>query len=167
LRREKANQFCGGWQYKDKMEATDVEGAYALWVRKDVSKEALPLKAYHVFVQQILEPLHKAFGFHKDNVRVLYDPCLQHLTAFNQGGLVYLNIGVFQQQHYVKGAISNLESALLSWYHTLAHEFAHNLVPSHNANFELVYSRLCQKYMTTLYTHPALKQAVGKSEVKL
>jgi hypothetical protein len=86
-----------------------------------VSKEDLPLRAYRAFVDQILAPLHKVFAFHQDNVRVLYDLYLQHLTVFNHAGHVYLNIG---QQHYENGGINDLESALLSWYHTLAHEFA-------------------------------------------
>jgi len=167
LRKEQRNQFCGGRNYKEKKEPAGVVEGYALWVRDGVSEATLPKDVRSAFVNQILKPLHKAFDFPEANVRVLHDPDLEHLTAFNEKGCVYLNIRIFQRRHYVDGAIGNLGSALLFWYHTLAHEFAHNLVPSHNANFELVYSRLCQKYSTGIYTHPALKQAVKDSKVKV
>lgn len=41
-------------------------------------------------------------------------------------------------------------SAFISWYFTLAHEIAHNLVEPHNSEHEFYFSAICEKYLMSL-----------------
>lgn len=39
------------------------------------------------------------------------------------------------------------QKALVSWYHTLAHELAHNLVHPHNSEHEFYFSAISEQHM--------------------
>ncbi|KAF8593287.1 hypothetical protein BDV93DRAFT_612291 [Ceratobasidium sp. AG-I] len=43
--------------------------------------------------------------------------------------------------------VGNLHKALISWYFSLAHEIAHNLVQPHNAEYEYYFSSLAEVHM--------------------
>jgi hypothetical protein len=43
-----------------------------------------------------------------------------------------------------------LAEASVSWYFTLAHEIAHNLVGPHNAEHEFWFSSVCERFMPVL-----------------
>ena len=41
----------------------------------------------------------------------------------------------------------NMTNAYTSWYFTLAHEIAHNLVTAHNSEHEFYFSSICEQYL--------------------
>jgi len=138
------------------------DGDYGVSVGKEVSDDDLLEKALCIecFVNKVVMPLQKIFDFPKESVRVLYDPGCSDLLAFNWAGVIYLNLHHFEKAHFPE-VERNTAKALLAWYFALAHEFTHNLVPTHNADFEYFFSRMCQSYALALFKLAPLQEALN------
>ncbi|KAK1226720.1 hypothetical protein PQX77_010295 [Marasmius sp. AFHP31] len=72
------------------------------------------------------------------------------LIAFNRNGSIFFNLRYFIAWHDEEVARNELKTALISWYFTLAHEIAHNLVQPHNSEHEFYFSALCEKHLMNL-----------------
>ncbi|RDB24786.1 hypothetical protein Hypma_008085 [Hypsizygus marmoreus] len=72
------------------------------------------------------------------------------LIAFNRNGSVFLNLRYYQEWHDADVHAGSLNSAYISWYFTLAHEIAHNLVQPHNSEHEFYFSAICEKHLISL-----------------
>ncbi|KAF7315310.1 hypothetical protein MIND_00045600 [Mycena indigotica] len=68
------------------------------------------------------------------------------LIAFNRGGSLFLNLRFFESWHDADVKAGRSRAAYISWYFTLAHEIAHNLVQPHNSEHEFYFSAICEKY---------------------
>ncbi|EIW74063.1 hypothetical protein CONPUDRAFT_86046 [Coniophora puteana RWD-64-598 SS2] len=69
------------------------------------------------------------------------------LIAFNRNGSIFLNLRYFEAWHDQKVERGDLNEAYISWYFTLAHEIAHNLVQPHNSEHEFYFSALCEEHI--------------------
>ncbi|KAF9529296.1 hypothetical protein CPB83DRAFT_906254 [Crepidotus variabilis] len=69
------------------------------------------------------------------------------IIAFNRNGSIFLNFRYYEQWHDASVKQGNLQSAYISWYFSLAHEIAHNLVHPHNSEHEFYFSALCEHHM--------------------
>ncbi|TFK44587.1 hypothetical protein BDQ12DRAFT_730629 [Crucibulum laeve] len=72
------------------------------------------------------------------------------LIAFNRNGSVFLNLRYYEAWHDADVHDGKHNSAFISWYFTLAHEIAHNLVQPHNSEHEFYFSAICEKYIMSL-----------------
>ncbi|EJD52006.1 hypothetical protein AURDEDRAFT_181569 [Auricularia subglabra TFB-10046 SS5] len=68
-------------------------------------------------------------------------------VAFNRGGSLFLNLRFYEAWHDAEVLAGNLGNAYKSWFFTLAHEIAHNLVQIHNAEHEFYFSTISQAHV--------------------
>ncbi|EGO00977.1 hypothetical protein SERLA73DRAFT_87350 [Serpula lacrymans var. lacrymans S7.3] len=69
------------------------------------------------------------------------------LIAFNRNASIFLNLRYFEAWHDSDVRNGELKQAQISWYFTLAHEIAHNLVQPHNSEHEFYFSALCEAHL--------------------
>ncbi|KZT22896.1 hypothetical protein NEOLEDRAFT_1137233 [Neolentinus lepideus HHB14362 ss-1] len=69
------------------------------------------------------------------------------LIAFNREGSLYLNLRYYEAWHDEEVRRGDRSKAYISWYFTLAHEVAHNLVQPHNSEHEFYFSAICEQYL--------------------
>ncbi|KAF8070283.1 hypothetical protein FPV67DRAFT_1486835 [Lyophyllum atratum] len=72
------------------------------------------------------------------------------LIAFNRNGSIFVNLRYYLEWHDLDVAAGILNPAYISWYFTLAHEIAHNLVQPHNSEHEFYFSAICEKHIMNL-----------------
>ncbi|KAJ7072465.1 hypothetical protein C8F01DRAFT_1104075 [Mycena amicta] len=66
------------------------------------------------------------------------------LIAFNRGGSIFFNLRYYEAWHDADVKAGQTRVAYTSWYFTLAHEIAHNLVQPHNSEY---FGNICAKLM--------------------
>ncbi|KAF9562769.1 hypothetical protein CPC08DRAFT_749290 [Agrocybe pediades] len=104
----------------------------------------------------IMQPLADIYSLPLTNLHIFYD--LQGgIIAFNRNGSIFLNLRYFEEWLLSKCPpddedVKNdkLEGAYISWYFTIAHEIAHNLVQPHNSEHEFYFSAICEKFIMKL-----------------
>ncbi|KAH7915898.1 hypothetical protein BJ138DRAFT_824538 [Hygrophoropsis aurantiaca] len=69
------------------------------------------------------------------------------LIAFNKNGSIFLNLRYFESWHDADVQRGDVSQAFISWYFTLAHEIAHNLIQPHNSEHEFYFSALCETHI--------------------
>ncbi|KAJ6497900.1 hypothetical protein C8R45DRAFT_984590 [Mycena sanguinolenta] len=72
------------------------------------------------------------------------------LIAFNRNGSIFLNLRYYEAWHDADVKAGRTQAAYISWYFTLAHEIAHNLVHPHNSEHEFYFSAICEKYFPAI-----------------
>ncbi|KAK0455114.1 hypothetical protein EV421DRAFT_1887456 [Armillaria borealis] len=71
-------------------------------------------------------------------------------VAFNRNGSIFLNLRYYLAWHDEQVRRGDINPAIVSWYFTLAHEIAHNLVQPHNSEHEFYLSAICEKHLMEL-----------------
>ncbi|PBK91347.1 hypothetical protein ARMGADRAFT_1013798 [Armillaria gallica] len=71
-------------------------------------------------------------------------------VAFNRNGSIFLNLRYYLAWHDEQVKRGDINPAIVSWYFTLAHEIAHNLVQPHNSEHEFYLSAICEKHLMEL-----------------
>jgi len=94
----------------------------------------------------IINPLKGVYKLPPSSIHVFYDT-RGDLIAFNREGGIFLNLRYFESWHDVDVQNNRPSQALISWYHSLAHEIAHNLVHPHNAEHEFYFSAICETHL--------------------
>jgi len=97
----------------------------------------------------ILNPLVDVYKIPQTSLHVFADNEGQ-LVAFNRGGSLFMNLRYFEAWHDNDVQRGDYSKALISWYFTLAHEIAHNLVYPHNSEHEFYFSAICEDYIVPL-----------------
>ena len=97
------------------------------------------------FVTLVLRPVGEVFGVNPASLHVFHD-MTGPLIAFNRGGSVFFNLRFFLLWHDAAVSQGHVAEALISNFHSLAHELAHNLVGPHNAEHSFYFSSLCEQY---------------------
>ncbi|KAL4253718.1 hypothetical protein ABKN59_003690 [Abortiporus biennis] len=100
------------------------------------------------FIHLIIS-LAEIYQLPKNSLHVFYDLSGETI-AFNRNASLFLNLRYYESWHDAEVAGGVITSALISWYFTLAHEIAHNLVRVHNAEHEFYFSSICEEYMLKL-----------------
>ncbi|KAF7376003.1 hypothetical protein MSAN_00015000 [Mycena sanguinolenta] len=72
------------------------------------------------------------------------------LIAFNRNGSIFFNLRYYEAWHDADVKAGRTQAAYISWYFTLAHEIAHNLVHPHNSEHEFYFSAICEKYFPAI-----------------
>ncbi|KAF9451267.1 hypothetical protein P691DRAFT_796992 [Macrolepiota fuliginosa MF-IS2] len=94
----------------------------------------------------IMTSLARVYGLDLLHLHIFYDT-KGSLIAFNRNGSIFLNLRYYEAWHDSEVQRGNMSNALISWYFTLAHEIAHNLVQPHNSEHEFYFSAICEKYL--------------------
>ncbi|KAG9312490.1 hypothetical protein JVU11DRAFT_6877 [Chiua virens] len=68
-------------------------------------------------------------------------------NAFNREGKIYLNLHHFKEWHDDDVKSDKREQAQLSWFFTIAHEIAHNLIEDHNPDHEFWFAAICAEHV--------------------
>ncbi|KAK0225787.1 hypothetical protein IW262DRAFT_1357858 [Armillaria fumosa] len=71
-------------------------------------------------------------------------------VAFNRNGSIFLNLRYYLAWHDEQVKKGDTNPAIVSWYFTLAHEIAHNLVQPHNSEHEFYLSAICERHLMEL-----------------
>ncbi|KAJ6558581.1 hypothetical protein DFH09DRAFT_1037162 [Mycena vulgaris] len=69
------------------------------------------------------------------------------LIAFNRNGSIFFNLRYYEAWHDADVKAGRAKAAYISWYFTLAHEIAHNLVHPHNSEYVVFFRRLTRLTM--------------------
>ncbi|KAI0077558.1 hypothetical protein K474DRAFT_1750473 [Panus rudis PR-1116 ss-1] len=93
--------------------------------------------------------LVQVYGLPSSSVHIFLD-VTGDLIAFNRNASLFLNLRFFETWHDAEVSNGDLFKAYVSWYFTLAHEIAHNLVQPHNSEHEFYFSSICEAYMPAL-----------------
>ncbi|RDX42682.1 hypothetical protein OH76DRAFT_1410943 [Lentinus brumalis] len=93
-----------------------------------------------------IRPLQEVYTLPPTSLHIFYDRA-GDLIAFNRNASLFLNLRYFEQWHDAEVKSGQLLNAYTSWYFTLAHEIAHNLVQAHNSEHEFYFSSICEAYL--------------------
>jgi len=97
----------------------------------------------------IIRPLRTLYNLPATSVHIFYD--LQgDSIAFNRNASIFLNLRFFEAWHDATVENGDLSKAFISWFFTLAHEIAHNLVQAHNSEHEFYFSSICEAHVVSL-----------------
>ncbi|KAL6309180.1 hypothetical protein BKA93DRAFT_925530 [Sparassis latifolia] len=97
----------------------------------------------------VIRPLSEVYKLPISSVHIFYDSGGE-LIAFNRNASLFLNLRYFEAWHDQDVQKGELSDAYISWYFTLAHEIAHNLVRPHNSEHEFYFSSICEAYLPSL-----------------
>ncbi|KAG8907519.1 hypothetical protein FRB99_003892 [Tulasnella sp. 403] len=98
------------------------------------------------FASIVVAPLQGVYKLPPSSLHIFYDT-KGGLIAFNKGGGIFLNLRYYESWHDKDVQAGQSTVALISWYHSIAHEIAHNLVQPHNAEHEFYFSALCESHL--------------------
>ncbi|KAF8555454.1 hypothetical protein OG21DRAFT_1483894 [Imleria badia] len=94
----------------------------------------------------IILQIAKIYIVPPESLRVFWDDAAGCI-AFNCKGILYLNLRYFEAWHYQDVKHGRPHRALSSWFLTLAHELAHNLVTRHDSEHAFWSSAICEAHI--------------------
>ncbi|KAH7929282.1 hypothetical protein BV22DRAFT_1081369, partial [Leucogyrophana mollusca] len=127
-------------------------GTMKLFVTRDVPEPSTMLTRKRDPLARfihIITRLSDAYKLPSEALHVFYDMG-GGLIAFNRNGSIFLNLRYFEAWHDADVQKGEVSQAFTSWYFTLAHEIAHNLVQPHNSEHEFYFSALCEAHISSL-----------------
>ncbi|KAH9034488.1 hypothetical protein EDB85DRAFT_2222292 [Lactarius pseudohatsudake] len=96
----------------------------------------------------VLNPLVAIYKIPQSSLNILAAD--DGLIAFNRNGSLFMNLRYFEAWHDHDVQRADFSKAYISWYLTLAHEIAHNLVRTHDSVHEFYFSAICGAYFAAL-----------------
>jgi len=121
----------------------------ALFCSKDVldPPELLKTKKDSIarFIQ-VLQPIRDLYRLPPTSVHIFWDLAGGNI-AFNRNASIFLNLRYFEAWHDGQVKNGELVKVYTSWYFTLAHEIAHNLVQPHNSEHEFYFLSIAHKFL--------------------
>ncbi|EIN13823.1 hypothetical protein PUNSTDRAFT_117488 [Punctularia strigosozonata HHB-11173 SS5] len=94
----------------------------------------------------VMNPLRDVYQLPQRSLHIFYDTA-GDLIAFNRNASLFLNLRFYEAWHDQDVQQGRFAAAYTSWFFTLAHEIAHNLVHAHNSEHEFYFSAICEQYM--------------------
>ncbi|KXN90205.1 hypothetical protein AN958_04695 [Leucoagaricus sp. SymC.cos] len=146
--------YCDISGHAQNMRSIGTMGQVKIFVAQDVpEKEAqsiLTVKSSSIarFIH-VMTTLARVYDLSLAHLHIFYDT-RGGLIAFNRNGSIFLNLRYYEAWHDSEVRDRIVTNALISWYFTLAHEIAHNLVQPHNSEHEFYFSAICEKYLVPL-----------------
>ncbi|KAJ6607773.1 hypothetical protein B0H10DRAFT_2070382 [Mycena sp. CBHHK59/15] len=97
----------------------------------------------------IITVLAQVYGLPLTSLHIFYD-LDGGLIAFNRNGSIFFNLRYYEAWHDSDVKAGRTKAAYVSWYFTLAHEIAHNLVHPHNSEHEFYFSAICERHFSAI-----------------
>jgi len=147
--------YCDVSGHQEDFKLSGESNGYRVYVAQDtpniVRLVADKKDALDRFTTCIIDPLRKIYRLPPSSIHIFYDT---HggLIAFNRNGSLFLNLRYYEAWHDDQVKAGDLHPGFISWYFTLAHEIAHNLVTPHNAEHEFYFSSICEHFLVD-FTH--------------
>ncbi|EJD01998.1 uncharacterized protein FOMMEDRAFT_109078 [Fomitiporia mediterranea MF3/22] len=123
-----------------------------VFVAKDVPEGRNIIAAKHDSIARfihVIRPLRTLYKLPPTSVNIFYDMEGDSI-AFNRNASLFVNLRYYEAWHDHDVHNGNLSKAFISWFFTLAHEIAHNLVQPHNSEHEFYFSSICEAHVTQL-----------------
>ncbi|KAH9039973.1 hypothetical protein EDB84DRAFT_1476646 [Lactarius hengduanensis] len=127
-------------------------GGVKVFAAQDLPEGELLVQRKHDVLARflhVLNPLVAIYKIPQSSLHVFADNEGQ-LVAFNRNGSLFMNLRYYEAWHDRDVQQGDFSKAYISWYFTLAHEIAHNLVHPHNSEHEFYFSAICEAYLVTL-----------------
>lgn len=127
-------------------------GGVKVFATQDLPEsESLVQRKHDVLARflHVLNPLVAIYKIPQSSLHVFADNEGQ-LVAFNRNGSLFMNLRYYEAWHDRDVQGGDFSKAYISWYFTLAHEIAHNLVHPHNSEHEFYFSAICEAYLVAL-----------------
>jgi len=124
-------------------------GNVKLFVSRDVPQPKSIMTTKHDILARfihIIKPLGEVYKLPLTSLHIFYDVGGE-MIAFNRNASIFLNLRYYEAWHDMDVQEGNLSSAYISWFFTLAHEIAHNLVQPHNSEHEFYFSAICEAHI--------------------
>ncbi|TFY51778.1 hypothetical protein EVJ58_g10387 [Rhodofomes roseus] len=102
------------------------------------------------FIYVVL-PLLEVYKLPRSSIHFYFDKTGQRI-AFNRNASLFLSLRYFEAWHDKDVQGGNMKEALISWYFTLAHEIAHNIVGPHNSEHEFYFSAISEASLPAFVT---------------
>ncbi|KZS96620.1 hypothetical protein SISNIDRAFT_450322, partial [Sistotremastrum niveocremeum HHB9708] len=149
VRESTEESYCDVSGHDQDLERVGLITGVNVYVSKDVPNKSLFIRYNRLQLERfltIIRPLEGVYKIPATSVNIFYDTSGQ-LIAFNRNGSIFLNLRYYEAWHDAQVLDGNRSQAFVSWYFTLAHEIAHNLVQLHNAEHEFYFSSICEAHM--------------------
>jgi len=127
-------------------------GGVKVFAAQDLPEsESLMQRKHDVLARflHVLNPLVAIYKIPQSSMHIFADNEGQ-LIAFNRNGSLFMNLRYYEAWHDRDVQRGDFSKAHISWYFTLAHEIAHNLVHPHNSEHEFYFSAICEAYLVAL-----------------
>ncbi|OAX38848.1 hypothetical protein K503DRAFT_131582 [Rhizopogon vinicolor AM-OR11-026] len=141
--------YCDVSGHVAELDHIGVMGTMRIFIARDVPEP-------HTFISRkrdslarfihVVTPLANVYSLPMTALHIFYD-LAGGLIAFNRNGSLFLNLRFFEAWHDQDVKNGEASQAHISWYFTLAHEIAHNLVQPHNSEHEFYFSALCEAHI--------------------
>ncbi|CAL1709408.1 unnamed protein product [Somion occarium] len=124
-------------------------GGMKVFAAQDVQNASSVMTTKHDALARFIHvtrSLIGVYGLPPTSVHIFVDTAGE-VIAFNRNASLFLNLRFFETWHDAEVRNGDLSKAYISWYFTLAHEIAHNLVQPHNSEHEFYFSSICEHYL--------------------
>ncbi|KAJ3776520.1 hypothetical protein FB446DRAFT_721234 [Lentinula raphanica] len=144
--------YCDISGRADDLQHIGTVGALKVYLSADVPNKHTFLADRSASLQRflgIVTSLARIYSLPLASLHIFYD-LGGPLIAFNRNASIFLNLRFYEAWHDSEVALGEISTALVSWYFTLAHEIAHNLVQPHNSEHEFYFAAICEKHVLQL-----------------
>ncbi|KAG1888113.1 hypothetical protein F4604DRAFT_1715581 [Suillus subluteus] len=141
--------YCDVSGHVAELDHNGVMGTMKIFVARDVPEPQSFIARKHDSLARFIHtvtPLANVYSLPMTALHIFYD-LAGGLIAFNRNGSLFLNYRFFEAWHDQDVKNGDIKQAYISWYFTLAHEIAHNLVQPHNSEHEFYFSALCEAHI--------------------
>jgi len=141
--------YCDVSGHVAELDHIGVMGTMKIFVARDVPEPHTFIARKHDSLARfihIVTPIAGVYSLPMTALHIFYD-LAGGLIAFNRNGSLFLNYRFFEAWHDQHVKNGDINQAYISWYFTLAHEIAHNLVQPHNSEHEFYFSALCEAHI--------------------
>ncbi|KAG8813685.1 hypothetical protein FRC17_001463 [Serendipita sp. 399] len=97
----------------------------------------------------IIRPLKRVYKLPDSSLHIFYD-LSGPVIAFNANGALFLNLRYYEGWHDAQMKQKEPMKPMISWFFTLAHEIAHNLIGPHNAEHSYYMNQISQTHLLAL-----------------
>lgn len=141
--------YCDASGHDVELDHIGVMGTMKIFIARDVPEPHTFIARKHDSLARFIytvTPLANVYSLPTTALHIFYD-LAGGLIAFNRNGSLFLNYRFFEAWHDQDVKNGDINQAYISWYFTLAHEIAHNLVQPHNSEHEFYFSALCEAHI--------------------
>ncbi|KAJ3549086.1 hypothetical protein NM688_g5219 [Phlebia brevispora] len=127
-------------------------GDVKIFISREISQPQVVLSAKRDSIARfihVLRRLSEIYNLPLRSIHIFYDTS-GGLIAFNRNASLFMNLRFFEAWHDADVREGRFSQAFISWYFTLAHEIAHNLVQPHNSEHEFYFSSICEAHLPAL-----------------
>ncbi|KAF8415202.1 hypothetical protein L210DRAFT_3465017 [Boletus edulis BED1] len=141
--------YCDVSGQVEQMKLRGKIGQVKVFTTEDVPDADTFMNAMHDVLTRfvdVLTPVAELYDLPLSLLHVFYDVAGGPI-AFNRDRRIFLNLRYFEAWHDQDVQNSGPEQAQISWFFTLAHELAHNLIKEHNSEHVFWFAAICEAHV--------------------